>query len=118
MLASLADPIKVTLPTSTTTRGQVRQQITTLNLTTHTRSILGRTYAQLLIDPDITHLNTNVPTLHYSQTKGLTRRPNDKIVKATTLLAHTEVLQACEEVLQEQEPEEPLPTETNKYNQD
>ncbi len=45
MLATLADPTKVTLLTSTTTQGQIRQHITTLNLTAHTRSILGRTYA-------------------------------------------------------------------------
>jgi len=37
MLTTLADPIKVTLPTSTTTRGQIRQQIATLNLTSHTK---------------------------------------------------------------------------------
>ena len=54
MLATLTDPIKIPLPTNTTTRGQIQQKITTLNLTPHTRSIIGRTYAQLLIDPYIT----------------------------------------------------------------
>jgi hypothetical protein len=66
MLATLADTIKFTLLTITTTRGQIRQEIATLNLTAHTRSILGRTYAQLLIDPDITQLNTNIPPLQYN----------------------------------------------------
>ena len=63
MLATLAKPIKGTLPTSTTTRGYIRQQITTLNLTTHTMSILGRTYAHLLADLHITQLNNNLPLL-------------------------------------------------------
>ncbi len=44
MLATLTDIIKIPLPINTTTRGQIRQQITNLNLTPHTRSILGRTY--------------------------------------------------------------------------
>jgi hypothetical protein len=101
MLATLADPIKVPLHTNTTM--QIRQQITTLNLTTHTRSILGRTYSQLLIDPDITQLNTNLPPLEYNQTKGLTCRPNDTMVWATTLLAHIDVLQSYEEGLREHE---------------
>jgi len=104
MLATLADPIKVPLPTSTTTRGQIRQQITTLKLIAHTRRIPGRTYAQLLTDPDITHLNTNLPPLQYNQTKGLTCTPNNKMAWATTLLAHTDVLQAFEEGVQDQEP--------------
>jgi hypothetical protein len=79
MMATLADLIKVTLPTSTMTRGQIRQQIATINLAAHARSILDMTYGQLLTDPDITQLNTNIPPLHYSQTKGLTCRPNDKM---------------------------------------
>jgi hypothetical protein len=66
MLATLTDPIKNPLSTNTTTRGQTRQQITTLNLTPHTRSILGRTYAHLLTDLDITQLNTNLTPLRYN----------------------------------------------------
>jgi len=54
MLAILTGHVKAPLPTNTTTRGQIRQQITTVNLTPHTRSILGRTYSQLLADPNIT----------------------------------------------------------------
>jgi hypothetical protein len=103
MLATLADPIKVPNPINTTTRGQIRQQITTLNLTSHTRRILGRTYSQLLTDPDITQLNTNLPPLQYNQTKGLACRPNDTMVWATTLLAYIDVLQAYEEGLREHE---------------
>jgi hypothetical protein len=99
MLATLTEPIKVTLPTTTTTHGHTRQQITTLNLKTHTRSILGRTYAQLLADPDITQLNNNLAPLQYNQTKELIGRPIDKIAWATTLLAHTDVLHAYEEGL-------------------
>ena len=91
MLATLTDPTKVTLPTHTIIRGQIRRQIATLNLTAHTRSVLGRTYAQLLVDPDITQLNNNLMPLHYNQTKGLIGRPNDKIAWATTLLGQNEM---------------------------
>jgi hypothetical protein len=114
MLATLTDHIKTPLPTNTTTRGQTRQQITTLNLTPYTRSILGRTYAQLLTDPDITQLNTNLTPLRYNQTKGLTGRPSDKMAWATTILTHTDVLQAYEEGLQEEETEEAQQTHTDK----
>ncbi len=79
MLAILTDPIKVPLPTNTTTRGQIRQHIITLNLTPHTRSILGRTYSQLLTDPHINQLNTNLTSLGYNQTKALTDRPSDQM---------------------------------------
>ena len=116
MLATLADPSKVPLSTSTTTRGQIRQQITTLNLTTYTRSIIGRTYSQLLTDSNITQLNTNLPPLRYNQTKGLTCRPNDKMAREAIMLAHTDVLQAYEKGLHEQELEEPPPAQTNKQS--
>ena len=43
MLAILTNPIKIPLHNNTTTRGQIRQHITTLNLTPHTKSILGWT---------------------------------------------------------------------------
>ena len=49
------------------------------NFTANTRSILSRTYLQLLTDPDITQLGTNLPPLRYNQTKGLTCRPNGKM---------------------------------------
>ena len=56
MFATPTDPTKVTLFTNTISRGQIRHKIATLNLTSHTRIILGRTYAQLPVDPDITQL--------------------------------------------------------------
>ena len=101
MLAKLKDPTKVTLSTNTVTRGQIRHQIATLNLTAHTRSILGRTYAQLLVDPDINQINNNLAPLQYNQTKGFIGRPSDKIAWATSLMEHTDVLQAYEEGLHE-----------------
>ena len=84
MLATLTDPTKVTLPTNTITRGQIRHQIAILNLTAHTRSVLGRTYAHLLVDPDIIQLNNNLTPLQYNQSKGLIGRPSDKITWAIT----------------------------------
>ena len=54
MLVTQTDPIKTTLNTTTTARGQTRQQITPINITTHTMSVLGRNYGQLLTNPDIT----------------------------------------------------------------
>ncbi len=79
MLTTLTDPTKVTLSTNTITWGLIRHQIAALNLTAHTRSILGRTYAQLLVDPDITQLNNNLAPLQYTQMKGLIDRPGDKV---------------------------------------
>ena len=118
MLATLTDPTKVTLPTSTIFRGQIRHQIATLNLTAHNRSILGREYAQLLTDPDITHLNNNLPLLQYNQTKGLIGRPSDKINWAITLLAHNDVLQTYEEGLQEDQEETPTPNNSHQQNKE
>jgi len=106
MLAILADPDKISLLTNTTTRGQIRQQIATTNFTTHTSSILGRTYWQILTDPDIIQLSANTPPLHYNLTKGLTCRPSDTMVWATTMLAHDDVLHAYKEGLQELDHEE------------
>jgi len=54
MLATQNNPIKTTLNTNTTSRGQTRQQITPINIIAHTRSVLGRTYMQLLTNPDTT----------------------------------------------------------------
>jgi hypothetical protein len=71
MMATLTGPTKVTLPHQHHHQSQVRHQIATLNLTAHTRSVLGRTYAQLLADPDITQLNNSLTPLQYNQTKGL-----------------------------------------------
>ena len=115
MLSTLTDSIKVTLSTNTISRGQVRHQIATLNLTAHTTSILGRTYAQLLVYPDITHLNNTLLSLQLNQTKGLIGRPSDKIHWATTLLEHTNVLQAYEELLQEEQ-EDPHPDQSNRQH--
>ena len=117
MLATLTDPTEVTLPTNTITRGQIRHQIATLNLTTHTRSLLGRTYAQLLLDPDITQLNNNLTPLQYNQTKGRIGRPSDKIALATAMLYHMDVLQAYEDGLQKQEMKDPPPSKTDHQNQ-
>jgi hypothetical protein len=109
MLATQSDPIKTTLSTATTTRGQTRKQITPINITAHTRSILGRTYGQLLTNPDITQLNPDKTPLQFNQAKGLTGRPSDKIAWATTVLAHPDILTAYEEGLQEPEDEEQQP---------
>jgi hypothetical protein len=118
ILATLTDPTKVTLPTNTITRGQIRHQIATLDLTAHTRSVLGRAYAQLLVDPDITQLNNNLTPLQYNQSRGLIGRPSDKITWATSMLGHTDVLQAYEEGMLEHDQEEspPPPTNTDQQN--
>ena len=100
MLVTQNDPVKTSLNTTTTSRGQTRQQITTINITTHTRSVLGRTYWQLLTNPDITQLNATTTHLRYNQTKGLTGKPSEKMAWATTLMAHPDILTAYEEGLQ------------------
>jgi hypothetical protein len=47
MLITQNNPVKTSLITTTTSRGQTRQHITRINFTTHKRSVLGRTYWQL-----------------------------------------------------------------------
>jgi hypothetical protein len=79
MLATQNAPIKMTLNTTTTSRGQTRQQVTPINITTHTRSVLGCNYGQLLTNPDITQLNATMTPLRYNQAKGLTGRPTEQI---------------------------------------
>ena len=62
-LATQTDPIKTTLNITTTSRGQSRQQINPINITTHTKSVLVRNYWQMLTNPDITHLNATTTPL-------------------------------------------------------
>jgi hypothetical protein len=106
MLATQNDPIKISLITITTNRRQTRQQITLINITTHTRSVLGRTYWQLLTNQDITQLNANTTPLRFNQTKGLIGRPSEKIAWATMLMAHPDILTTYQEGLQETEEEQ------------
>ena len=80
MLATQTDHMKTRLNTNTISRGQTRQQITYINITTHTRSVLGRTYWQLLTNQGITQLDANTTPLRYNQTKGLANKPKEKIV--------------------------------------
>jgi hypothetical protein len=114
MLATQNDPIKTSLNTTSTSRGQTPQQITPINITAHTRSVLGRTYWQLLTNPDITQLNATTTPLHYNQTKRLTDKPSEKMAWATTLMTHPDILTAYEEGLQESEEEQ---HQTNKERQ-
>ncbi len=51
MLATQNDPIKTSRITTITNKGQTRQHISLITITTHTRSVLGRTYWQLLTNP-------------------------------------------------------------------
>ncbi len=86
-------------------------------ITAQTRSVLGRTYAHLLGDSDITQLNNTITPLRYNQSKGLIGRPSDKITWPTTLLGHTDVPQAYKECLLEKDQEESsLPTNTDQLN--
>ena len=100
MLATQNDPMKTSLNTTTTSRGQTGQLITPINITAHTRSVLDRIYWQLMTNPDITQLNATTTPLRYNQTKGLISRPNEKIACATTLMAHPDILTTYEEGLQ------------------
>jgi hypothetical protein len=96
MLATQTDPIKTTLSTATTTRGQTRRQITPINITAHASSVLGRNYGQLLMHPDITQLNPTTTPLRFNQAKGLRGRPIEKTAWATTILAHPDILTTYE----------------------
>ena len=121
MLATQNDPVKTTLNTNTTSRGQPPQQITPINITTHTRSVLGRTYWQLLTNPNITHLNATTTPIRYNRAKGLVGRSSEKIACATTIMAHPGIHTAYEEGLHGTEEdqhqtnqEQPAPNNTAK----
>jgi hypothetical protein len=92
MLVTLTDPIKVPVTTDTAKRGQTHPQIVNINITTHTRNMMGRTYWQLLTDPDITQLDTFTPPLRCSQAKGIIGKQSDEMTWATTLYAHPDVI--------------------------
>ena len=111
MLATQNDPIKTSLNTNVTSRGRTRQRITPINITFHTWSVLGRTYWQLLTNPDITQLNVTTTPLRYNQAKGLIGRPNEKIAWATMITANPDILKAFKEGLQETKEEQ---QQTNK----
>jgi hypothetical protein len=111
MMATQNDPIKTTLNTNTTSRGQTRQRITPINITTHTRSVLGRSYWKLLTNPDITLLNATTTPLRYHKAKGLTDKPSEKIAWATTIMAHPDILTSYEEGLQKTEEEQQQPNQ-------
>jgi len=51
MLATLDATIKVKLPTTITIAGSLNQQIAHVQLNPHTRSILGRAYINLNLNP-------------------------------------------------------------------
>jgi hypothetical protein len=107
MLAAQFEPVRVTLQTHTSFRGQSHPHVVTMNVTAHTRSILGRNYWQLLTDPAITQLDPSVAPLRYLTTKGLIGKPSDKMKWAITLHANQDILQVYEEGLQGEEEEEP-----------
>ncbi len=107
--------------TATTTKGQTRWQLTPINITANTKSVLGRNYGQLLTNPDSTQLNPTTTPLRFNQAKGLTGRSSEKIAWATTILAHPDILTAYEESLlttkdEKQQPyqEQPPSTTTAK----
>jgi len=114
MLATQNDPIKTSLNTTTTSKGQNREHIIPINITAHTRSVLGRTYLQLVTSPEITHLDANTTPLRYNQTTGLIGRPSKKTAWATTLMAHPDILTTYEEGLQESKEEQ---QQTNQEQQ-
>jgi hypothetical protein len=44
ILSTQNDPIKTSLDTTTTSRGQIKRKVTSINIKSHTMSVLGRTY--------------------------------------------------------------------------
>jgi hypothetical protein len=101
MLATQTDSIKTGLNTFTSKDKPDNISPTSTSQPIYTRSVIGRTYWQLLTNLDITHLNANTTPLRYNQTKGLTCRPSEKMAWATTLLAHPDILITYEEGLHE-----------------
>ena len=106
MLVNQNDPIKTSLITTTTSRGQSRQQITLINIIAHTRSVLGSTYWLLMTSTNITQPNANTTPLRYDQTKRLVSRPIETIAWATSIMAHPDIFTSYEEGLKESEEEQ------------
>jgi len=64
-----------------------------LNTTPHMRSILGRSYHQLLTDPEITAPNPQItPPLEYNHAKSLHGKRKDKITWSHTVSQYPDIL--------------------------
>ena len=96
LLATSNNAFKIPLPTTTEHRGISTPQVTLINLSSHTRSVLGRNYVELLTDPDIIRLNQSLPPLTFEEAHGLQGRRGDKMAWAITLLQNPVVLTAYE----------------------
>jgi hypothetical protein len=72
MLATFDVPIKIRLPTTITISGSHHQQIVYIQLSPHSRSILGIAYTYLYQNPltQTTDLTMPIPQVYH--TKGLT----------------------------------------------
>ena len=109
LLATQSDPIKTGLTTTVTSRGQTRQQITHINLAAHSRSVIGRTYWQILTNPYLTQLDSSTPLLRYNQTRGLMGRPIDSMTWTKTILSRPDILTIYEAGLHESEEKQQQP---------
>ncbi len=82
--------------------------MTNINLTVHTRSLLGPFYLQLLTDLGMTQLDKFTTLLRFTQAKDPIGKHIDKTAWATTLYGHPNILSAYKAGLQD----------TDEYTQD
>jgi hypothetical protein len=72
MLSTLESPIRSQLHTHINIRGTNHAQIVYLQINSHTRNILGRTYHQLFLTPDTQELASHITPSAYNHVKDIT----------------------------------------------
>ena len=97
MLATLEGTIRVQLNTFINIRGTNHSQVIHILINPHTRSILGRTYHQLVLTPGTHELAPRITLPTYNPTKGITGRRADKLQWAVVLLHNVDTLEVLEE---------------------
>jgi hypothetical protein len=97
MLATLEGPIRFQLNTLINIRGTNHSQVIHIQLNPHTRSILGRTYHQLFLNPGTQELAPHITIPKYNPIKGITGRRIDKLLWSTILLHSVDTLEVFEE---------------------
>ena len=84
-------------------------QLVQFNIAPHSRSILGRDYAPLFLEPATHQLQPSLRPLTYNEDKGLEGRPKDKMDWAVLVASKVDFLSAYEAHLSGPPEEQPPP---------
>jgi hypothetical protein len=107
MLATLEGPIRIQPHTLITIRGTNHSEVIHLNINPHIRSILSRTYYQLVLTSGTQELAPHITLPAYNPAKDLTGRRTDKLHWATVLLHNVDTLEVFKEAIRQARKQEP-----------